>query len=109
MVNQEMTYDSSKKIKGRKRFTLADTLGLLIAVKVVAASTPERDKAKQLLQQVKETGATPLTDSVWVDGAFSVMDFLKSVIDLFGLILKAVLRSQGKREFVLLSRRWMVE
>lgn len=47
-----MSYDGGKKIKGRKRFTLVDTMGLLIAVKVVAASVPEREGAKQLLQTV---------------------------------------------------------
>lgn len=46
MVNQSVGYDGAKKIKGRKRFTLVDTLGLLIAVKVVAASVPEREGAR---------------------------------------------------------------
>ena len=49
-----MGYNAGKKIKGRKRFTLVDTFGLLIAVKVVAASTPERDEAKQLLGKVHQ-------------------------------------------------------
>ncbi|MBC1192074.1 MULTISPECIES: transposase [Microcystis] len=35
MINQEVGYDAGKRIKGRKRFTLVDTFGLLIAVKVV--------------------------------------------------------------------------
>ncbi|MBW4541580.1 MAG: IS5 family transposase [Myxacorys chilensis ATA2-1-KO14] len=39
MVHQDVDYDAGKKTKGRKRFTLVDTLGLLIAVKVVAANT----------------------------------------------------------------------
>jgi len=42
MVHQEVGYDGGKKIKGRKRFTLVDTLGLLMVVKVVAASIPVR-------------------------------------------------------------------
>ena len=36
-------------------------------------------------------------------------DFLKTVIDCFGLILEVVLRRQGKTGFVLLPRRWVVE
>lgn len=35
-------YDAAKCIKGRKRFILVDTLGLLLAVKVVAASVSEK-------------------------------------------------------------------
>jgi Transposase DDE domain len=40
-------FDSAKQIDGRKRFTLVDTLGLLMAVQVVAANVPERAGAKQ--------------------------------------------------------------
>ncbi len=110
MVNQAVGYDGGKKIKGRKRFTLVDTLGLLIAVKVVAASTPEREGAKQLLQTVKaERKRLPRLSHIWVDGGFSGVDFLQTVLDLFGLILEVVLRPQGKTGFVLLPRRWVVE
>ena len=42
---QAVGYDGGKKIQGRKRFTLVDTLGLLIAVRVVAASVAEREGA----------------------------------------------------------------
>lgn len=52
MVQAAVGYDGGKKIKGRKRFTLVETLGLLLAVKVVAGSVPEREGAKPLLQQV---------------------------------------------------------
>lgn len=110
MLNQSVGYDGGKKIKGRKRFTLVDTLGLLIAVKVVAASTPEREGAKQLLQTVTEDRVRlPRLIRIWVDGGFSGVDFLKTVIDLFGLILEVVLRPQEKSGFVLLPRRWVVE
>jgi putative transposase len=110
MVSQAVGFDGGKKIKGRKRFTLVDTLGLLLAVKVVAASTPEREGAKQLLQTVKEEQERlPRLTRIWVDGGFSGVDFLKTVIDLFGLILEVVLRPQGKTGFVLLPRRWVVE
>jgi len=52
MVNQSVGYDAGKKLKGRKRFPLVDTLGLLMMVRVVAASVPEREGARQLLNQV---------------------------------------------------------
>jgi hypothetical protein len=54
MLNQAVGYDPAKGIKGCQRFTLVDTFGLLIAVQVVAGSTPEREGAKQLLQQVHQ-------------------------------------------------------
>lgn len=41
--------DAAKGIKGRKRHLLVDTLGLVLAVQVTPASTPERAGAKALL------------------------------------------------------------
>ena len=38
-------YDAAKRIKGRKRHILVDTLGLLLGVAVTPASTPEREGA----------------------------------------------------------------
>jgi transposase len=40
-------YDGGKKIKGRKRHLVTDTLGLLIAVVITAASTPDRAVAME--------------------------------------------------------------
>lgn len=42
-------YDAGKKINGRKRFIVTDTLGLLIMVVVLAASVQDRDGARTTL------------------------------------------------------------
>src|SRR3954467_6711798 len=42
-------YDAGKKINGRKRFIITDTLGLLITITVCAASVQDRDGAKSAL------------------------------------------------------------
>jgi hypothetical protein len=42
-------YDAGKKINGRKRFAVTDTLGLLITVTVCAAGVQDRDGAKSVL------------------------------------------------------------
>lgn len=110
MVHQAVGYDGGKNIKGRKRFTLVDTLGLLIAVRVVAGSVPERVGAKQLLQQVhQERQRLPRLARIWVDAGFSGEDFLHWVIDTFRWILEVVLRPDGSQGFVLLPKRWTVE
>jgi putative transposase len=110
MVHQAVGYDGGKKIKGRKRFTLVDTLGLLIVVRVVAASVPEREGAKQLLQTLdKERHRVPQLARIWVDGGFSGEDFLHWVIDAFRWILEVVPRPKGTQGFVLIPQRWMVE
>ncbi|WRZ95523.1 IS5 family transposase [Streptomyces sp. NBC_01007] len=40
-------FDAGKKVKGRKRFIVTDTLGLLLAVHVAAANLQDRDGAKR--------------------------------------------------------------
>lgn len=49
---EDRGYDAGKCVKGRKRFILADTLGLLLAVNVVAASVSEKAGAKLLIEKI---------------------------------------------------------
>jgi transposase len=110
MVHEAVGYDGAKQIKGRKRFTLVDTLGLLMAVHVVAAHVPEREGARQLLAKVNQDRERfPRLARIWVDGGFSGQDFMRWVIDTFRWILETVLRPQGAQGFVLLPKRWVVE
>jgi transposase len=54
MVHEAVGYDAGKQIKGRKRFLGVDTLGLVLRVLVTAASVPEREGGKQLLNASKQ-------------------------------------------------------
>lgn len=110
MINQEVGYDAGKQIKGRKRFTLVDTLGLLIAVKVVAASVQEREGAKQLFCKMKEqSDKYPRLVRIFADAGFSGINFMRSIMDSFGWIIETVLRSQKAEGFEVLPKRWLVE
>ena len=44
-------FDAGKKVKGRKRHLVVDTLGLLLAVTVTAASVQDRDAAADVVAQ----------------------------------------------------------
>ena len=101
MMNQAVGHDGGKKIKGRKRVSLVDTLGLLITAKVVAARVPERGGAKQVLQQI--TDKRERLPRLKRMGGWR-LDFLKTVIDCFGLILEVVLRLQRTSGFVLFAQ-----
>src|SRR5271163_672505 len=57
----ERGYDGGKKIKGRKRHLLVDTLGLLIAVVVTAANLDDGAAAPQLLARVSPSEFPRLT------------------------------------------------
>ncbi|MET8221725.1 IS5 family transposase, partial [Streptomyces hirsutus] len=60
--------DAAKKIVGRKRGILTDTLGLLLAVTVTAASLSENALGIRLLDQAKKTYPTIVKS--WVDTGF---------------------------------------
>ena len=61
----ERGYDAGQKVKGRKRHILVDTLGLLIAVVITAASVQDRDGAKLVFAAARNE--TRL-EKIWADG-----------------------------------------
>ena len=69
----EVGYDAAKKTKGRKRFLLVDTLGLLLGVTLEPADCPERQGARTLLATV--LADYPQLLKLWVDGGFSGPEF----------------------------------
>ena len=110
MVSKEVGYDSGKKIKGRKRHILVDTLGLLIVVIITAAGVSEQAGAKQVLSKLNS-----LRDrfnrliTIWVDGGYRGKDFGHWVIDVYRWILSVVTRHEEQKGFVVLPKRWLVE
>src|SRR2546426_1043634 len=64
----ERGYDAGKKVKGRKRHILVDTLGLLLAVVVTSAAIQDRDGARYLLQWALYHLPRLLT--IFADGAY---------------------------------------
>jgi transposase len=110
MVHEAVGYDAGKHLKGRKRFSLVDTLGLVMALQVVAGNVPEREGAKQLLTQVEqERQRFPRLVRIWVDAGFSGVDFAQGIMDNFRWVVEVVSRPEGTQGFVLLPKRWTVE
>lgn len=105
-VPGERGYDAGKKVNGRKRHILVDTLGLLLVVLVTVASVQDRDGARQLLRHLP--GSCKKLRKIWVDGGYSGR-LVEWVVARFKFCLAVVLRPQETRKFVLLPRRWVVE
>ncbi|MGW2710949.1 IS5 family transposase [Streptomyces sp. NPDC001356] len=99
-------FDAGKKIRGRKRHLLTDTLGLLLAVLVTPASVTDRDGARSLLPAA--AGRFRRLARVWADGGYTghLTDWTSRHL---GLVLDIVRRSEDVRGFQPLPRRWVVE
>ena len=101
-------YDAAKRIKGRKRHVLVDTLGLLLGVAVTSASSTERAGAQVVLGRVL-TWFTWLR-LLWVDGGYTGATFANWVKELRPkLTVEVVKRSDPTTGFKVLPRRWVVE
>ncbi|MET9832350.1 transposase [Streptomyces sp. NPDC006385] len=87
-------YDAGKKINGRKRHLLTDTLGILLAVQVTLASTTDRDAARILLPTSKQHFRR--LARVWSDGGYTghLTDWTTQHL---GLVLDIVRRSDDVR------------
>jgi putative transposase len=103
---EERGFDAAKKIKGRKRHCLVDTLGLLILVMVTAASVQESDGGQELLIDVK--GKTSRLEKVIADEGYKqwLIDWIKQWQSFVLEIIKKPPEQQG---FEVLPKRWIVE
>lgn len=99
-------YDAAKKVKGRKRHILVDTIGLLLIVIVHTANIQGRDGAKLVLEQVK--GTFSRLKLIWADAGYAgqLVDWVEVVC---GWILEIVKRSDDVKGFKVLPHRWVVE
>ena len=101
----ERGYDAGKKVKGRKRHILVDTLGLLIAVVITVASVQDRDGARLVFAAA--LGETRL-EKIWADGGYAGK-LVESTRRDFGWDLEIVKRSDDMTGFVVRPHRWIVE
>ena len=105
----ERGYDGGKKIKGRKRHLLVDTLGLLIAVVVTSAGLDDGAAAPQLLAQVDPQQFPRLT-VIFGDNKYhnhALKAWLAKHRPDWRIEVK--LRPEGTRGFSPLRKRWVVE
>jgi transposase len=62
-------YDAGKKVKGRKRHLIVDTLGLLLAVSVTAASVQDRDGAHPVVAAA--ISKYPSIETIFADSGYA--------------------------------------
>lgn len=98
-------YDAGKKINGRKRFIVTDTLGLLVTVCVLAACWQDRDGAKTTL--LSTYLHSPIRH-LFADSGFAgrlvdwAAEYLRTTVEI-------VRKPAEQRGFAVHPRRWVVE
>ncbi len=107
----ERGYDGHKKVNGRKRVILTDSLGLLMGVKVLPANTPDADAARDLLEEVGQGQDFSRVTLLWADQGFRSW--------LFGAWVEGALHWEmqitggvgkpGQEGYKVAPRRWVVE
>jgi len=102
-------YDQGKKVKGRKRHLLVDTMGLILAVAVLPADVQDRDGAKTVLESLKAPFCW--VKKVWADGAYAGqwVAWVAGLRSRRPVELEIVQRSEGAVGFEVIPKRWIVE
>ena len=99
-------FDAGKKVNGRKRFIITDTMGLLLVVMVCSAAVQDRQGARTIL--LKLYHRVPTVGLCWADGGFAgqLVDWATRVVRTTITIVR---KTDNQHRFVVLPRRWVVE
>jgi putative transposase len=97
-------YDGGKKVVGRKRHIVVDSLGWLLCVLVHTASMQDRDGARLVLEKLKSL--FPTLKVVFADGGYTGK-LVQWVEQLKAFVLSIVKRTE--KGFKVLPKRWIVE
>jgi transposase len=99
-------FDAGKKVNGRKRHIVVDTMGLLLLVVITSAGVQDRDGARRLLEKVTMT--MPSLALLWADGGYAgkLVEWAERVAHI---TIEIVRKPLGIKTFHVLPRRWVVE
>ena len=101
-------YDAGKKIKGKKRHALVDTIGLLLHIVVHPANIQDRDGGVLVLSTL--FGRFPFLRKLFADAGYQGPQFLMATAAVLPqLCVEIVKRSDKAEGFEVLPRRWVVE
>ena len=100
-------YDAGKKIKGRKRHILVDTLGLLLSVVVHPADIQDRDGVALVLNQ-RTRALFPFIERIFADGGYQGPK-AKAAAARTGTWKIEIVKRCDVYRFVVLPKRWIVE
>jgi transposase len=100
-------FDAGKKIKGRKRHIVTDTLGLMVGLVVHGADVQDRDGAPEVLKAIR--ARWPWLRHVFADGGYAGPKLMDATRRLGDWTIEIIKRSDTAKGFEILPRRWVVE
>ncbi len=97
---------AEKKVTGRKRHIVVDTLGLLLVVVVHAASVSDTEGALDVGAKLR--GRFPRLRHIWADQGYkdTMISWFQQWLQV---VVEVVTRPTGQRGFVVQPKRWIVE
>jgi len=102
-------FDGGKRLDGRKRHIIVDSLGLLLAVIVTCGATTDAQGAKACLNQLNPS-EYPSIKAFFGDRAYEKEGFPQDVRNFRpGCNFNVIARPEGAEGFVKLKIRWVVE
>ena len=105
--------DGNKKIMGRKRHVVTDSVGHLLAVTVTSAQVSDQVGGQQVLTALshREQGDQQERHyrlrKILVDGAYQ--GIVDPIFTLFGWKLEVTKKPEGAKGFVVQAKRWVIE
>lgn len=99
-------YDAGKKVSGRKRHIVTDTLGLLLVVLVTPASVQDRDGGADIVKLAHKL--VPSLRHIFADGGYAGRLVAKAK-RYWKINVEVVKKPADQRGFAVLPRRWVVE
>ncbi|NLI37612.1 MAG: IS5 family transposase [Bacteroidales bacterium] len=102
----EKGFDGNKRIKGRKRHIIVDTLGILLGIIVTEANVHDSVAAEVLLKQMK--GELPRLKKILGDAGYMGDELVRKARIWLNSLFEVVRRSDEKG-FRVIPTRWIVE
>jgi putative transposase len=100
-------YDAGKKVSGRKRHVLVDTLGLIWGLVVLPATPTDWDGAVKVFEKVGKT--MPRLAKVWADANYRASALAEWITARARWVLEVVTGRPGQTTFEVHKWRWVVE
>ena len=105
-MTREKGYDGGKKIQGRKRHIVTDTMGFILAIFVHSADIQDRECAKTVIEKLRFK--YPRLKKILADGGYTG-ELAIWVMKLTGWAFEIVSKVAGIGGFNVIPKRWIVE